>query len=89
MRRIKKKITEETAICEVVKVKRKNPRVTDRRRFTVDDMMAPDKIPFGCGRPSRNNTIGDDDIVNLKIALGLSEYVNDFIKKRGIFKKER
>ena len=36
-----------------------------------------DKIPFLQGRPERELSIGKDDILNLRIALGLHEDASD------------
>ena len=37
-------------------------------------------IPLFVGRPERDNRIGAEDIINIKIALGRSNDINEFLK---------
>lgn len=53
---------------------------TDTRRIKLGDLLRPDYIPMGAGRPKRDTVIDSEDICNLTIALGLSSSVNGFLK---------
>jgi hypothetical protein len=59
----------------------KRRKVKDTRRFTLEDAMVPNYIPFLGGRPKRENPICRDDIVNLMIALHKSRTLNEFLKR--------
>jgi len=54
------------------------PYVFDRRRVTLENTI--NCIPMFGGRPKRDTVIGDDDILNLQIALNTSNSVTDFLK---------
>jgi hypothetical protein len=55
--------------------------VSDRRRVKLDHIMDPNYIPYLSGRPNRDQVINNDDINNLKIALGTTSNVLDFVQQ--------
>lgn len=59
----------------------KRRKVKDKRRFTVDDSMAPGYIPFGEGRPKRDKPICKDDLVNLAIAFHKCRTLSEFLER--------
>ena len=54
------------------------PNVFDRRRVTLENTL--NCIPMFGGRPSRDTVIGNDDILNLQIALNTTNSVSAFLK---------
>lgn len=57
------------------------PKINDKRRISLGNIMSSDYIPFLSGRPEREKAIGENDIIDLKIALHTSGNVNDFLVK--------
>ena len=57
------------------------PKIKDKRRISLERVMSSDYIPFLSGRPEREKAIGDNDILDLKIALHTSGNVGDFLVK--------
>jgi len=56
-------------------------KVVDKRSVKLEDLDKEDYIPFLEGRPSRNEAINEDDIMNLQIALNTSKNFKEFIRK--------
>jgi hypothetical protein len=56
-----------------------NKNVIDKRSIKLEHIMSPNYIPLGSGRPNRDNVISNDDILNLQIAFGNSNSVEEFI----------
>jgi hypothetical protein len=54
--------------------------VSDRRRITLDEAMHGKLIPMFGGRPEREQVIGKDDLMNLKIAFNTCNDVNQFLE---------
>ncbi len=54
-------------------------RVHDRRAVKLDHVMAKDFIPFKEGRPVRQKVIGNEDLLNLQIALHTATSLEDFL----------
>ena len=75
VRRLQAKAIEES---EAVNAMRRKPRITDKRRFRLEDK--PDTIPWLGGRPDRATAISVDDIVNLRIALNSDLSLKEFIE---------
>jgi hypothetical protein len=53
--------------------------VIDKRSVKLENLLRPDYIPLGAGRPEREKVIGKDDILNLRIALNTSESLSAFL----------
>ena len=60
-------------------MERKN--VFDKRLVKLEDVLKSDYIPFLGGRPVRNTVIGDEDLLNLRIALNTSTSLEEFMSK--------
>jgi hypothetical protein len=58
-----------------------NKKFVDRRSVKLEHIMSSDYIPLGSGRPERETVIGKDDMMNVEIALNLSETVEEFLKQ--------
>jgi hypothetical protein len=56
-----------------------NGNVNDKRVVKLENVMAEDYIPFMSGRPPRDEKIGKDDQLNLKIMLNQCKTVQEFI----------
>ncbi|MBD3261782.1 MAG: hypothetical protein GF334_08990 [Candidatus Altiarchaeales archaeon] len=50
------------------------------RHAWADRVLSKGSIPFKGGRPERDVIINDDDICNLKIALGTAQSLNEFLE---------
>jgi hypothetical protein len=59
----------------------KRSNVSDKRNVKLEEIMKSGYIPFMEGRPERDNTICDDDIANLKIALHTASDLVDFMRQ--------
>jgi hypothetical protein len=57
------------------------PKTNDRRRVSLNEVMAKDYIPFLSGRPKREMTINANDVMNLKIALNTTGSIEEFISQ--------
>lgn len=55
--------------------------VIDKRKVKLEDILKKSYIPFGSGRPDRDEIINSDDMCNLKIALVVSSNTDDFIQQ--------
>jgi len=54
--------------------------VIDKRLVKLENMLKKDYIPFLGGRPKRITVIGQEDIINLSIALNTTKSVDEFIR---------
>lgn len=54
-------------------------RVHDKRTTKLENVMAQDYIPFLEGRPSREEAIKKDDLLDLKILLNQTHSIEEFI----------
>jgi len=54
-------------------------KVRDRRVVKIESVLRPDFIPFKGGKPARNTAIGNEDILNLRIALNTAESLEVFL----------
>jgi hypothetical protein len=57
------------------------PRIKDKRRISLENVLSGDYIPFLSGRPKREKAIGENDILDLKIALHTTRSLDEFLKK--------
>jgi len=55
-------------------------KVQDRRSVHLEKVLARDFIPFLGGRPVREKVIGQEDMLNLRIALNTAHTVEEFVK---------
>jgi hypothetical protein len=53
--------------------------ISDRREIKLEHILSPDYIPLYSGRPKRDNVICNDDLVNLQIAIGMSNSVEELM----------
>lgn len=53
--------------------------VLDKRAVKLERMMMPGYIPFLEGRPKRETVIGNEDIINLHIALETCKSLEEFL----------
>ena len=53
--------------------------ISDRREIKLEHILSPNYIPLYSGRPKRDNNIGNDDLINLQIAIGVSNSVEEFV----------
>lgn len=58
----------------------KKRHVVDHRRIKLENVKKKDYIPFLGGRPKRKKVIGNDDMVNLSIALNTCKSFEELIK---------
>ena len=56
-------------------------RVHDKRAVKLDHVLAKDYIPYKEGRPARQKVIGNEDVLNLRIALHTATSLQDFIEQ--------
>ncbi len=54
-------------------------KIMDKRRVKLDELLKKDYIPFLAGRPKRDNPIGSDDLINLRIAFNTAKHLDDFL----------
>lgn len=57
----------------------KKKTVIDRRSVSLEHVLRADYIPLGGGRPHRQAVIGNEDLINLIIALNTSKSFEDFL----------
>ncbi len=57
------------------------PKTHDRRRVSLENVLSQDYIPFLGGRPEREEVIGANDIINLKIALNTFQSLENLFFK--------
>ena len=57
------------------------PRLHDKRRIVLKDILSEDYIPFLEGRPKREKIIGANDVMNLKIALNTAKSMEEFLSE--------
>jgi hypothetical protein len=55
-------------------------KVRDKRSVKLEGVLRPDFILFKGGRPARGTVIGDEDILNLRIALNTARSLEEFLK---------
>lgn len=57
-----------------------NPKILDKRKVRLEQIMRDGFIPFLEGRPRRDSIINRDDLVNLRINLNVTKSIDDFLK---------
>ncbi|MFP4418350.1 MAG: hypothetical protein ACOC4C_04310 [Fibrobacterota bacterium] len=60
---------------------RKKNIIYERKTVGLEEILRHEYIPFLHGRPSREQAIGSDDVVNLQIALNTAENLLEFIEQ--------
>ncbi|MBF0433128.1 MAG: hypothetical protein HQK83_17750 [Fibrobacteria bacterium] len=55
------------------------PRIEDKRRVKLTEILSDNYIPFMEGRPERRTMISKHDILDLKILLHTVKDVNHFV----------
>ena len=63
----------------------RRPKPGQGMRSATVKTSAPDRIPFLKGRPEREAVIGQDDVFNLRIALGLHQDALDLCRDPHLF----
>jgi hypothetical protein len=54
--------------------------VHDKRNEGFEDVSKDDYIPFLGGRPSRESTISEDEVINLIITLNTARSMDEFLE---------
>jgi len=54
--------------------------VIDKRHIRLEDIIKDGYIPFLGGRPERETIICEDDIMNLRINLNITNSVEEFLR---------
>jgi hypothetical protein len=68
------------AYSQLEKNIRKMPKRELSKKLKESGLYFKVVIPFMGGRPERETTIGHDDFVNLQIAFGTTQSIDEFIK---------
>jgi len=54
-------------------------KIEEIRRLRLEQLLRKDFIPLFAGRPKREQVINQDDIVDVRIALGTTRSVQEFV----------
>jgi hypothetical protein len=58
----------------------RSSKVHDKRSVRLEKVLGADYIPFMTGRPVREKVIGQEDLLNLRIALNTARTLEEFVK---------